>query len=55
MRLGVWGVGPEIFEASAERSRDDELNRTVQADIPLFVVAFVLMAPRFSGARKVEG
>ena len=28
----------------AERSLDDELNRTVQADIPLFAVAFVLMA-----------
>jgi len=28
----------------AERSRDDELNRTVQADIPLFVLAFVLMS-----------
>jgi len=28
----------------AERSQDDELNRTVQADIPLFAIAFVLMA-----------
>lgn len=28
----------------AERSRDDELNRTVQADIPLFALAFVLMS-----------
>eukprot|EP00435_Cladocopium_sp_Y103_P023434 s1754_g5.t1 len=29
---------------NAQRSQDDELNRTVQADIPLFAVAFVLMA-----------
>ena len=28
----------------AQRSQDDELNRTVRADIPLFAVAFVLMA-----------
>ncbi|CAE7278279.1 NPC1 [Symbiodinium natans] len=27
----------------AERSQDDELSRTVQADIPLFAMAFVLM------------
>jgi len=29
---------------NAKRSQDDELSRTVQADIPLFAVAFVLMA-----------
>lgn len=28
----------------AERSQDDELSRTVSADIPLFAVAFILMA-----------
>jgi len=28
----------------AQRSQDDELNRTVRADIPLFAIAFVVMA-----------
>ena len=45
--LGAEHAEVNVF-IMAERSQDDELSRTVSADIPLFAVAFVLMAARLS-------